>query len=146
MTNPIGTPPWRPKDLPSLRAAYSDRTAALMAYLSNFAYSPSIKTKGAISVPKELADLGFNRLTSFHNDLTNGWAYVLEGELLHILAFRGTQSIEDWDTNLHAWLIHPAHTDTRLRVHQGFYRAFERLSDGKRGIIVSARTARAGLR
>jgi len=134
MTNPIGAPPWRPTDLPSLRAAYSDRTAALMAYLASFAYSPSIETKGAISVPKELADLGFNLLTSFHNHLTNGWAYVLQGELLHVLAFRGTQSIEDWDTNLHAWLIHPAHTDARLRVHQGFYRAFEKLSDGKKGI------------
>ena len=90
MTNPIGAPPWRPTDLPSLRAAYSDRTAALMAYLASFAYSPSIETKGAISVPKELADLGFNLLTSFHNHLTNGWAYVLQGELLHVLAFRGT--------------------------------------------------------
>jgi triacylglycerol lipase len=134
MTNPIGTPPWQPTDLPTLRAAYSDRTAALMAYFADFAYSGSIETKGLISVPKGLSDLGFNRITAFHNGLSDGWAYVAESDLLIVLAFRGTRSIINWETNLHAWLIHPAGADPRLRVHQEFYRAFETLSDGARGI------------
>jgi len=106
----------------------------LTAYFAGFAYSGSIETKGRISVPKELSDLGFNRLTSFHNDLSDGWAYVAESELLIVLAFRGTRSTTNWETNLHARLIHPAGTDARLRVHQGFYGAFERLSDGAKGI------------
>jgi hypothetical protein len=59
---------------------------------------------------------------------------VAESELLIVLAFRGTRSIANWETNLHAWLTHPAGADARLRVHQGFYRAFERLSDGAKGI------------
>jgi hypothetical protein len=61
-------------------------------------------------------------------------AYIAESELLIVLAFRGTQSISNWRTNFHTWLIHPPDTDSRLRVHQGFYTAFERLSDGARGI------------
>ncbi len=105
-----------------------------MAYFANFAYSGDIETRGVIGVPEELAHLGFNRLTSFHNGLTDGWAYIAESDVLIVLAFRGTQSSLNWQTNLHTWLIHPANTDQRLRVHQGFYTAFERLSDGARGI------------
>jgi hypothetical protein len=40
-------PPWQPTGLPTLRAAYSDRTAALMAYLSSFAYSREIEKRGS---------------------------------------------------------------------------------------------------
>jgi hypothetical protein len=133
-STPLDPPPWHPGDLPTLRAAYSDRTAALMAYFAAFAYSNTIKAKGLIGVPPELAVLGFSRLTAFHNDLTDGWAYVAEGDALIVLAFRGTRSAANWETDLHAWLIHPAGTDGSLRVHEGFYRAFERLSDGAKGI------------
>jgi triacylglycerol lipase len=137
-------PPWRPTDLPTLRAAYSDRTAALMAYLASFAYSDNLEVRGAISVvPPELNSLGFNRLTSFHNDLTDGWAYLAESTVLIVLAFRGTRSSLNWQTNLHTWLIHPSDTDPRLRVHQGFYNAFERLSDGARGIKKAINDVRA---
>jgi len=85
-------PPWQPSDLPTLRAAYSDRTAALMAYLASVAYRKDIETRGLVDVPPGLAGLGFNRLTVFHNDLTDGWAYVAESGVLIVLAFRGTQS------------------------------------------------------
>jgi hypothetical protein len=133
MTNGIIAPPWSPADLPTLRAAYSDRTAALMAYFANFAYRTVIEARGVIGVPPELAGLGFNRLTSFHNDLTDGWAYIAESAVLIVLAFRGTQSSLNWHTNFETRLINPG-TDPRLRVHQGFYSAFERLSDGAKGI------------
>lgn len=126
--------PWMPADLPTLRAAYSDRTSALMAYFAEFAYSRDIESQGRIQLPPEFAALGFDRATSFHNGLTNGWAYIAESSSLIALVFRGTQSVADWETILHAWLIHPRDTDSRLRVHQGFYGAFERLSDGQHGI------------
>src|SRR5262249_36747188 len=71
--------PWKPSDLPTLRAAYSDRTAALMAYLAAFAYDTRIEAKGGLQVPQELAAFGFNTLTSFHNGMTDGWAYIAEG-------------------------------------------------------------------
>jgi triacylglycerol lipase len=134
MTNATSTPPWQPTDLPTLRAAYSDRTAALMAYLARFAYSDRIEAKGRITVPSELAGLGFSHITVFHNNLTDGWAYLAESEMLIVLAFRGTRSPLNWRTNFHAWLVHPANTDPRLFVHQGFYDAFEKLSDGAQGI------------
>src|SRR5690349_15342834 len=127
-------PPWRPSDLPSLRAAYSDRTAALMGYLAQFAYSQVIERRGAVDVPQELAAIGVTAVTAFHNGLSDGWAYVAESDVLIVLAFRGTYSPLNWRTNLHTWLIHPPDTDARLRVHEGFYRAFEQLSDGARGI------------
>jgi hypothetical protein len=130
----IPVPPWQPNDLPTLRAAYSDRTAALMAYLASFTYRKDIEARGLINVPPDLVGLGFNRLTVFHSDLTDGWAYVAESAALIVLSFRGTQSTVNWDTNCQTRLIHPAGTDPRLRVHQGFYRAFERLSDGAKGI------------
>jgi triacylglycerol lipase len=133
---PIEFPPQeaRPTNLPTLRAAYSDRTAALMGYLAGFAYDPRIAAPGPLSVPPELLALGFDRLTSFHNGMTNGWAYIAQGKDLIVLSFRGTYSIQDWNTNFHVELIHPEHTDPRLRVHKGFYEAFEKLSNGKQGI------------
>ncbi len=134
MSDPIGAPPWQPSDLPTLRAAYSDRTAALMAYFASLAYSGDIEVKGVIRPPPPLASIGFNHLTSFHNNLTDGWAYIAESGQLIVLAFRGTQSTLNWETNFHAALIHPPDTDPRLLVHRGFYNAFEKLSDGAKGI------------
>jgi hypothetical protein len=131
---PIAPTPWKPSDLPTLRAAYSDRTGALMAYLAAFAYDTRIEAKGVLEIPQELSAFGFNKLTSFHNGLTNGWAYIAEGPDLIVLAFRGTSSIKDWDTDFHVALLHPDDTDRQLRVHQGFYRAFVRLDEGTLGI------------
>ena len=45
MTSTMSSPPWTPADLPTLRAAYADRTAALMAFLAEFAYSPAIEAQ-----------------------------------------------------------------------------------------------------
>src|SRR6516162_1286687 len=47
---PVSPTPWKPADLPTLRAAYSDRTAALMAYLAAFAYDTQIQAKGVLQV------------------------------------------------------------------------------------------------
>lgn len=98
-------PPWQPSDLPTLRAAYSDRTAALMAYLAAFAYDPPIETQPP-TIPSEILNAGFQRITSFHNGYTDGWAYILEGKEIIVLAFRGTVSQKNWHTNFNAALIH----------------------------------------
>ena len=60
-SGPIPVPPWRPADLPSLRAAYSDRTAALMAYLAAFAYDARIEATSSIEVPNS-RDLDLSNL------------------------------------------------------------------------------------
>jgi hypothetical protein len=105
-----------------------------MAFLAAFAYNPQIQAKGALQVPPELAALGFNKLTSFHNGMTDGWAYIAEGADLIALAFRGTSSTKNWDTNFNVALVHPENTDPQLRVHKGFYQAFVRLNEGTLGI------------
>jgi len=131
---PIAPTPWKPSDLPTLRAAYSDRTAVLMAYLAAFVYDRRIEAKGVLQVPPELAAFGFDKLTSFHNGMTDGWAYIAEGADLVALSFRGTSSTKNWDPDFRVTLIHPDNTDQQLRVHEGFYRAFVKLNEGKLGI------------
>ena len=131
---PVSPTPWKPTDLPTLRAAYSDRTAALMAYLAAFAYDARIQAKGVLPVPSELSGLGFAKLTSFHNGLTDGWAYIAEGADLIALSFRGTSSTKNWNTDFRVHLVHPNDTDPQLRVHDGFYQAFIKLNEGTLGI------------
>jgi Lipase (class 3) len=131
---PAPTTPWKPSDLPTLRAAYSDRTAALMAYLAAFAYDTRIEAKGVLQVPPELSAFGFDKLTSFHNGMTDGWAYIAEGTDLIALSFRGTSSTKNWDTDFQVALVHPENTDRQLQVHKGFYQAFIRLNEGTLGI------------
>jgi triacylglycerol lipase len=131
---PIAPAQWKPSDLPTLRAAYSDRTAALMAFLAELAYDARIEAKGELTLPDELAQLGFQKITSFHNGMTDGWAYVVEGKELIALSFRGTRSTTNWGTNFRVRLIHPDGTDAHLRVHEGFYQAFAKLDEGTLGI------------
>jgi Lipase (class 3) len=130
----VAPTPWKPSDLPTLRAAYSDRTATLMAYLAAFAYDTRIEAKGVLQVPQELSAFGFDKLTSFHNGMTDGWAYIAEGTDLIVLAFRGTSSTRNWDTDFQVALVHPENTDRQLRVHKGFYQAFVKLNEGTLGI------------
>jgi pimeloyl-ACP methyl ester carboxylesterase len=122
-----------PADLPTLRAAYLDRTAALMAHLAKFAYDPSIEAERPLSVPPQLSSLGFVELWSFHGVITNGWAYIARGPDLIVLS-RGTQSVQDWETDFRVGLVHPRGTDDNLRVHAGFYAAFEKLADDTSGL------------
>ena len=88
-----------------------------MAYLAAFAYDTRIQAKGVLQVPQELSALGFNKLTSFHNGMADGWAYIAEGTDLIALAFRGTSSTKNWDTDFQVALVHPENTDRQLRVH-----------------------------
>jgi triacylglycerol lipase len=135
----IPVPPWRPSDLPSLRAAYSDRTASLMAYLAAFAYDARVEARASSEVPDELAGFGFRRFTTFQNGLCDGFAYIAESDHLIVLSFRGTQSPINWKINFAARLIHPDATDLNLKVHGGFFDAFVMLSDGARGILEKMR-------
>jgi triacylglycerol lipase len=133
-----GTPPQvHARDLPLLRAAYSDRTASLMSTLARLAYDfpPDGSAPGpAPVIPSEFAALGFDRITYFHNGLHNGWAYIVEGAHIIAVVFRGTKSIQDWETDFNIGMVNPLNTDPKLRVHRGFYQAFCALSDGQRGL------------
>jgi triacylglycerol lipase len=100
-----------------------------MAYLAAFAYDCRIEAQPPIQLPNELSKLGFRDLTTFHNGMTDGWAYIAQSNDLIVLSFRGTKSIKNWGTNFRVELVHPAGTDQKLRVHKGFYKAFMALDD-----------------
>ncbi|MGJ0391399.1 MAG: lipase family protein, partial [Methylocystis sp.] len=137
MTVTSAAPQVRATDLPILRAAYSDRTAALMATLARLAYDfpPQGSQPGpAPAIPAEFKSLGFDRITYFHNGLIDGWAYLAEGQDIIALVFRGTQSTQNWDTNFQVETINPPNTDAHLHVHKGFYNAFSKMADGKEGL------------
>ncbi len=137
MTVTAAAPQVRASDLPILRAAYSDRTAALMATLAGLAYAfpPNDCQPGpAPVVPQEFKSLGFERITYFHNGMIDGWAYLAEGPEIIALVFRGTQSTQNWDTNFQVATVHPPRTDPRLHVHEGFYDAFKKLAAGEEGL------------
>ena len=85
-------PPETAAGLPTLRAAYSDRTAWLMASLAQLAYNyPTDGYRGPSSdVPQDLAAYGFVRITYFHNILAiedHGIGHYVD-KLSHTVAAR----------------------------------------------------------
>jgi triacylglycerol lipase len=137
MADPELTPQIKADDLPVLRAAYSDRTAALMATLARLAYvfPPNVCTPGpAPEIPSELKALGFDRITYFHNGRIDGYAFVVEGADIITVAFRGTATISNWRTDFHVEMIQPPNTDPNLLVHKGFFEAFDEPKNGETGL------------
>jgi len=115
--------------LPVLRAAYSDRTAALMARLSGVAYEFEFDAPTTV-LPVSLAELGFTSVRSFFDSDTEGAAYLAESRDLIVLAFRGTTTERTWFTDFTIDLVGPdgQGVDKRLRLHRGFLNAFEALA------------------
>ncbi len=122
--------------LPTLRAAYSDRTAALMAALCQNAYVPFEQLKkrrkhgavldripdGETLLAEALALGGFDLVRVFNIDDVQ--AYLVRRNDIAALVFRGTATFRDWRTNLNQGLIKPE--DYRgVSVHRGFWKAFQ---------------------
>jgi triacylglycerol lipase len=129
---PNGSVPITLGSLPLLRAAYSDRAAALMAKLARFAYDfpkGNVFPPPNAPIPEEFAELGFEKITYFNNKLFDGWAYAVESRDGIVIAFRGTTSPQNWETNFQVNMLHPPRTNPKLLVHEGFYRAFLALKD-----------------
>ncbi len=123
------------KSAPTWRAAYSDRTAALMSVFSQLAYLPFEDDQPAApSQPRPEAPGGrgmlaahlgpdFDTVTVFNRDDTQ--AYLAVGKEFAVLAFRGTSDRNDWITNLRARLTPLKAAPAAVRVHAGFLSAFE---------------------
>jgi hypothetical protein len=71
--------------------------------------------------------LASKRSPIFNNKLYDGWAYVVESRDGIVIAFRGTKSARNWDTNIQVDMLHPPGTNPQLLVHEGFYKAFHAL-------------------
>ena len=123
------------KTAPTWRAAYSDRTAHLMSVLSELAYLPFENTpqltpkqprperKGGRNALDKHLGPDFKLAAVFNRDDTQ--AYLAVSPDFAVLAFRGTSSLGDWVTNLHAELVPLEGAPAQVMVHAGFLSAFE---------------------
>jgi hypothetical protein len=116
----IAIGPDEAKSLPTWRAAFSERTAELMAKLALLAYE---------SDPEKLSQLlkagQFTLLASYDQD--GSQAFLALADDFAVIAFRGTDSYADWKTNL---MSEAVLVDTRLgsvEIHKGFMKAYNRI-------------------
>jgi hypothetical protein len=119
---------------PTWRAAYADRTAYLMAVMSELAYlpfengvtaapgQPRPEKKGGRGQLDRRLGPDFKLVAVFNRDDTQ--AYLAVSADFAVLAFRGTSSVKDWITNLHANLVPLKGAPADVLVHEGFLKAF----------------------
>jgi hypothetical protein len=123
--------------VPTWRAAYSDRTSALMAAFCELAYLPfdldppppakgapkNERRSGREELNARLAAGQFRLAAVFNKDDTQGFLAVRDNEFA-VLAFRGTTTLTDWRTNLNVKRV-PLPNAPDVKVHCGFLQAFE---------------------
>ncbi len=107
---------------PVRRAAYSDRTAWLMAEMSRLAY---VKFEdNADELKAALSDAGFELIQFFNAEGTQAFLAKRDSDKMAVLAFRGTEvkDIRDIIADLNAKF----YTDKNgVKIHNGFYQAFQ---------------------
>jgi Lipase (class 3) len=122
MTIPYALSPNEAHNLPTWRAAFSERTAELRAKLALIAYQAD-PTKLA----DDLAQGGFELLATYDVGVSQG--YLARTPDFAVLVFRGSDSYADWRTNLASRAI-PLETGLgRVRVHEGFKRAYDLIGE-----------------
>ena len=116
---------------PIKRAAYSDRTAWLMAEMSRLAYSQFEKDDTELKGALSKAD--FNLVKWFNKDGTQAFLAKRELDKMAILSFRGTQTegltfetFFDIFTDLYATM---RIDENNIKTHKGFLLAFQRVQD-----------------
>jgi triacylglycerol lipase len=141
--------------VPTWRAAYSDRTAAMLAAFAQLAYAPFENVRAPDGQPRPEVDGGRQLLAEnlraggfelkglVNQDDVQVFLAINPGEFA-VLAFRGTANWGDWKIDLNAPLIAlPDHKG--VRVHRGFWQAFAALSDDIRALIDQLELADLGL-
>jgi triacylglycerol lipase len=106
------------RNLPTWRAAFSERTAEMMGKLALLAYESDDTILG-----KALAHGGFELLATYDNEVSQG--YLARTPDFAVLAFRGSDSFADWRTNLSSKAVPLVTSLGRVRVHDGFKRAYD---------------------
>ncbi len=121
---------FEPKELlvlPVQRAAYSDRTAWLMAKLANLAYLlfEQAETQDRKTLQAHLATASFQLCATFNGEKTNTQAYLAKNSEFAVLVFRGTEENEaDIKTDLNIRFYRSKHG----RLHRGFVEAYQEVS------------------
>lgn len=113
---------------PTWRAAYSDRTCALMASLCGVAYDTFEDQTGAgLALMEARLDSGAFKLVKVYDTPIGTQAYLALSDQMTVLAFRGTQDRRDWAVNLDSSLV-PLHQAVgSVHVHRGFLEAFQKV-------------------
>ena len=104
---------------PVQRAAYSDRTAWVMAEYSRLAYQDLEKLDEPLSVG------GFELVETFDDEDSGTQAFLARRADMAVLAFRGTE--KDWRDIWRALNIRFYETEAG-RAHQGFFKGYEPIS------------------
>ena len=104
--------PGAAKAAPTWRAAWSDRTAALMAGLCDLAYYER-------AVVEREAAIGGFRLAA----MAGRWFLATSSDLA-ALVFRGTENAADWRVDLNAPLVRWEAAKGAVRLHRGFLGAY----------------------
>ena len=120
---------FRHKDLletPVRRAAYSDRTAWLMAEMSRLAYSKFEEDKTELETA--LAEADFLLVQPFNREGTQAFLAKRESDKMAILAFRGTEKEDPRDiiADLYATFYEDAYG---VKTHKGFLNAFNAVKE-----------------
>jgi triacylglycerol lipase len=115
------------KNIPTFRAAYSDRTALLMARLAFRAYNDFDGSEAAFKTFRtDLCALGFIECSGLVDSDVGTAGYIVEGNDIIVVVFRGTQDELDWKTHVNARLVA---LQGGTRVHTGFFQAYWPIRD-----------------
>lgn len=111
------------KSIPTFRAAYSDRTALLMARLSKRIYDPFERDDESFSAfQKVFAPLGLDVCQKLVHAEAGTAGVVLASPDLIVVVFRGTEDLLDWMTNLR---VRWEPLQGGVKVHGGFFEAYQ---------------------
>jgi hypothetical protein len=110
------------KSIPTFRAAYSDRTALLMAKVARRAYEKFDADATALKTFSDsLSAVGLTECTDLVDAELGTAGFIAAGDDIIIVAFRGTENLVDWRTNVMArWIV----LQGGVRVHTGFFQAY----------------------
>jgi len=111
-------------DTPIKRAAYSDRTAWVMASMSQLVYMRfEERGKDRDLLIKKLASGGFKLLGEFNNEKTDTQAFLVTNGEYAVLAFRGTEVTKKMDIKIDAEAFKASVYEGRI--HKGFAEAYK---------------------
>ena len=122
MTQPGDIQPDDIRTIPTFRAAYSDRTALLMAKLALRAYEAfDVNDESWLKFHESFRPLGLTEFDRLIDAPVGTAGFVVANDDLIVIVFRGTENSLDWKTNMRAeWITLQGGT----RVHTGFFQAY----------------------
>jgi pimeloyl-ACP methyl ester carboxylesterase len=124
------------KSIPTFRAAYSDRTALLMARLAYRAYDAfDVDDKSWKTFSDAVCGSGFGGCERLIASDIGTAGYVAEGDDIIVVVFRGTENRLDWMTNVNTRFVT---LQGGTRIHTGFFQAYWPIREAMFDFLVAA--------